>query len=73
MKKKLDFKHIFLAPYCKVKSFLQDKEAATAIEYAVIAGLISVAIITVLSGNTGLGAKLSGVFSNIAGKLPTGN
>ncbi|REM67831.1 Flp family type IVb pilin [Mycobacterium tuberculosis] len=49
--------------------FLRDEEGATAIEYGIIAGLISIAIVTVLSGNTGLGSKLSGIFTYITGKL----
>lgn len=50
-----------------------NEEGATAIEYAVIAGLISVAIITVLSGDTGLGKTLANFFTTITGKIPTGN
>ncbi|WP_345774676.1 Flp family type IVb pilin [Pseudomonas sp. PSE14] len=39
-------KELPLSAYCKIKSFLQDREGATAIEYAVIAGLISIALLT---------------------------
>lgn len=49
--------------------FLRDEEGATAIEYGIIAGLISIAIVGVLSGDTGLGKKLSDVFTYISGKL----
>lgn len=52
-----------------ITRFLRDEEGATAIEYGIIAGLISIAIVTVLSGNTGLGAKLASVFTYITGKL----
>lgn len=48
-------------------NFLRDEEGATAIEYALIAGLISVAIALVL---TPVGDKLVAIFTNIASKLP---
>ncbi|MGR6432417.1 Flp family type IVb pilin [Rhizobium sp. PAMB 3174] len=46
--------------------FMKDESGATAIEYGLIAALISVAIIT---GATTLGSSLSNQFTNIAGKL----
>jgi pilus assembly protein Flp/PilA len=46
--------------------FIKDESGATAIEYGLIAALISVAIIT---GATTLGGALSNQFTNIAGKL----
>lgn len=49
--------------------FIEDEEGATAIEYGIIAGLISIAIVGVLSGSDGLGSKLSGLFTYIAGKV----
>ncbi|MDN6871090.1 Flp family type IVb pilin [Pseudomonas citronellolis] len=49
-----------------VKAFAKDKEGATAIEYAVIAGLISVAIIATLKI---LGPKLVSVFQQISDAL----
>jgi pilus assembly protein Flp/PilA len=52
-----------------IARFLRDEEGATAIEYGIIAGLISIAIVGVLSGTGGLGPKLAAVFSTIAGKL----
>jgi len=52
-----------------ITRFLRDEEGATAIEYGIIAGLISIAIVGVLSGPTGLGQKLSNVFTYISGKL----
>lgn len=55
--------------HSSIKRFLHDEEGATAIEYGIIAGLISIAIVTVLSGNTGLGGKLSSVFTYITDKL----
>ncbi|EJL71675.1 Flp pilus assembly protein, pilin Flp [Variovorax sp. CF313] len=52
-----------------ITHFLHDEEGATAIEYGIIAGLISIAIVGVLSGTGGLGTKLSDVFSYIKDKL----
>ncbi|NTX91310.1 Flp family type IVb pilin [Pseudomonas sp. UMC631] len=49
-----------------MKAFAKDKEGATAIEYAVIAGLISVAIIATLKL---LGPKLVSVFEKITNSL----
>ncbi|MGN8153036.1 Flp family type IVb pilin [Agrobacterium sp. 22094] len=46
--------------------FLKDESGATAIEYGLIAALISVAIIT---GATTLGSKLSTQFTNISSYL----
>lgn len=58
----MNFKKITLNVYCKVKAFTQDKEGATAIEYAVIAGLIVIAIVATLKT---LGGKLDGVFQAV--------
>lgn len=49
-----------------VSRFLKDESGAAAIEYALIAGLIAVAII---AGATTLGGKISTQFTNIAAKL----
>lgn len=46
--------------------FLNDENAATAIEYGLIAAGISVAIITVVKG---LGTKLDTTFSSISSQL----
>ncbi|WP_454907756.1 Flp family type IVb pilin [Variovorax gossypii] len=53
----------------QITRFLKDEEGATAIEYGIIAGLISVAIVGVLAGGDGLGAKLSAVFTAITTKV----
>jgi pilus assembly protein Flp/PilA len=44
-----------------VSRFLKDESGATAIEYGLIAALISVALIT---GATALGSKLNNMFNN---------
>jgi len=50
----------------KVHAFLRDESGATAIEYGLIAGLISVVIITVL---TTIGTNLLAKFQAIATAL----
>jgi pilus assembly protein Flp/PilA len=52
----------------KTMSFLQDEEGASAIEYALLVGLIAVAIVTAV---TALGTKISGVFTSATAKLPS--
>lgn len=49
-----------------IKNFWADEEGATAIEYGLIAGLIAVALITVL-GTTS--TALDGVFKKISDEL----
>ena len=49
-----------------VKNFIQDESGATAIEYGLIAALISVAAIGAM---TTLGTKLRTLFGNISGNL----
>lgn len=54
-----------------ITRFIKEEDGATAIEYGIIAGLISIAIVGVLSGDSGLGTKLSNLFTYIAGKVTT--
>ena len=49
-----------------VTKFASDESGATAIEYALIAGLIALAIIT---GATSLGKEISGKFTTIGTKV----
>ncbi|MDQ0562829.1 pilus assembly protein Flp/PilA [Rhizobium mesoamericanum] len=49
-----------------VSRFLKDESGATAIEYGLIAALISVALIT---GATTLGSKLNAVFVGLSTKM----
>ena len=46
-----------------IKSLIRDESGATAIEYALIAGLVSIAIIAAL---TLLGTNLSNLFTTVA-------
>lgn len=50
----------------KIKSFVANESGATAIEYALIASLIAIALVTIL---TNLGTRLSGEFSQISAAL----
>lgn len=52
-----------------IKSFLRSEEGATAIEYGLIASLISVAIVGVL---VILGPRLSAVFRSVSNNLNAG-
>lgn len=49
-----------------IKKFIRDEEGATAIEYGLLAALISVAIIVAA---TAVGTNLEAVFNFIAGAL----
>lgn len=49
-----------------VSRFAKDESGATAIEYGLIAGLISVVILTVLGA---IGGKLNNKFTNISNAL----
>lgn len=49
-----------------IKNFLSDEEGVTAIEYALIAALIAVAIIAAV---TLVGTDIAAVFTNISSKL----
>jgi pilus assembly protein Flp/PilA len=50
----------------KLLGLIGDKRAVTALEYAMIASLIAVAAVTVI---TGVGTRLSGVFSAVSSAL----
>jgi pilus assembly protein Flp/PilA len=56
-----------LARFLRPHRFLQDESGATAIEYALIAILISTAIII---GATALGTQLNTTYNSIATKIP---
>ena len=45
-----------------VGHFLKDESGATAIEYAVIAGMLSIVIVAAVQG---LGSKLKGTFTSV--------
>jgi pilus assembly protein Flp/PilA len=50
----------------KFKNFVANESGATAIEYALIASLIAIALVTIL---TSLGTRLSSEFSEISSAL----
>jgi pilus assembly protein Flp/PilA len=49
-----------------LKQFLSDEVGATAIEYALVASLIS---ITIIAGATAIGGSLSGTFATVSSSL----
>ncbi len=49
-----------------LKLFKSDESGATAIEYALIASLIAIALVTILGS---LGSQLSNVFSEVSSAL----
>ena len=51
-----------------IKKFMQDENGATAIEYGLIAALVSVAAITAL---TAMGDSLSAMFNAVSSELST--
>jgi pilus assembly protein Flp/PilA len=53
-----------------IQQFLRDEEGAAAIEYGLLAGLISVMIIT---GATALGGHLSDIFTTISNAMSSAN
>ena len=53
----------------KILNFVRNEEAASAVEYGLIIGLIAVALITVL---TMLAGGLEGMFSAVCDQLPGG-
>ncbi len=51
-----------------IRKFAKDESGATAIEYGLIAALVSVAAIAALRG---MGESLSNLFSTVSGELAT--
>ncbi len=52
--------------FTKIRKFLSDESGATAIEYGLIAALVSVAAITALQA---MGNSLSSMFNGVSGHL----
>jgi len=53
-----------------VRNFFRDEDGATAIEYALIAGIVSICIV---AGLTEISTTLQGTFSSITSSLATAN
>ncbi|MDT9630406.1 Flp family type IVb pilin [Pseudomonas marginalis] len=62
------FLDLMLKLYVQIQLFFKRKEAASGIEYAIIVALVALVIV---GAGTGLGTKISGIFTSIATKLPT--
>ncbi|HLF59062.1 MAG TPA: Flp family type IVb pilin [Alphaproteobacteria bacterium] len=54
--------------FTTIRNFIQDETGATAIEYGLIAGLVSVAAIAAL---TAMGGSLKSIFQNVSDTLNT--
>ncbi|MDQ0589284.1 Flp family type IVb pilin [Variovorax paradoxus] len=54
-----------------ITRFLRDEEGATAIEYGIIAGLISVVMITAITSTGGIGDSLTTIWASIKSSLAT--
>lgn len=54
-----------------ITRFLRDEEGATAIEYGIIAGLISVVMITAITSTGGIGDSLETIWGNVKTSLKT--
>ncbi|RQO45639.1 Flp family type IVb pilin [Variovorax sp. KBW07] len=54
-----------------ITRFLRDEEGATAIEYGVIAGLITILLVVLFNpnGTTGFAGAIKGLFTNLAAQL----
>lgn len=51
-----------------IRNLIKDESGATAIEYGLIAALVSVAAVVALEG---MGTSLSDMYTSVAGKLTT--
>lgn len=61
--------HYIMAKFEMMRTLRRDERGVTAMEYALIAALVAIVIITAL---TLLGSNLSQKFANIAGAIGTG-
>jgi pilus assembly protein Flp/PilA len=52
-----------------INRFLRDEEGATAIEYGIIAGLISVVMITAITSDGGIADSLTAIWTSIKDAL----
>ena len=53
----------------RMKKFWSDEQGASAVEYALIAGLVAVILIAALGSTGTFGAALQNMFSRLAGKM----
>ncbi|AUG05667.1 Flp family type IVb pilin [Pseudomonas sp. S09G 359] len=63
------FLDLMLKFYVQTQLFFKRKEGASGIEYAIIVALVALVIV---GAGTGLGTKISAIFTNMATKMPTG-
>jgi pilus assembly protein Flp/PilA len=63
------FLDLMLKCYVQTQLFFKRKEGASGIEYAIIVALVALVIV---GAGTGLGTKISNIFTSMATKMPTG-
>lgn len=52
-----------------ITRFLRDEEGATAIEYGVIAGMITILLVSIMAPTGSFGVALTGLFTRVAAQL----
>jgi pilus assembly protein Flp/PilA len=63
------FLDLMLKLYVHTQLFFKRKDGASGIEYAIIVALVALVIV---GAGTGLGTKISTIFTNMSNKMPTG-
>lgn len=63
------FLDLMLKIYVQTQLFFKRKDGASGIEYAIIVALVALVIV---GAGTGLGTKISTIFTNMSNKMPTG-
>ncbi|CAM3217543.1 pilus assembly protein [Pseudomonas floridensis] len=57
---------LYVECFTRVRSFIKDKEAASGIEYALLAAMVAVALVAFVPGISG---RITTMFTNIQGAL----
>ena len=63
------FLDLIVKLYVQTQLFFKRSEGASGIEYAIIVALVALVIVGAV---TGLGTKISTIFTNMSTKMPTG-
>ncbi|WP_455825842.1 Flp family type IVb pilin [Pseudomonas graminis] len=63
------FLDLMLKIYVQSQLFFKRKDGASGIEYAIIVALVALVIV---GAGTGLGTKISNIFTSMSTKMPTG-
>ncbi len=54
----------------QIKSFIQDEEGASGIEYALIAAMVAASLAAFVGGTDGLGPKVTQIFKDLTDAMP---